>query len=501
MVHRPTRILPSLAAVLLVVAACSGSTAGGAASRDRQAGPPPSAAAAPGSPNVVLITSDDQTAVELRWMPRTRRLLGGAGVTFDNMVAPHPNCCPARAQILSGQYAQNNGVRTNSPPWGGHEGFEPETALPVWLQRAGYATAFIGKYMHGYDQEDGIEPGWDRWRPIVGVLSDYRSFLQYDDGTLVQFGADDYHTDVVAQQSRELVAELSGADEPFFLWSSFIAPHGTCQGSSEADCSGPPPAADRHAGIRSAARLPSLDSPSFNEEDVRDKPRTSRGPAVSARTQQRLFTQRIRTLAALDEGVAGIVRELDRRGELEDTVLMFTSDNGYLFGEHRLVGKNVPYEEAIRVPLVVRGPGIPASERRSQTVAMIDLAPTIAELAGATPLRDMDGSSILPYARDDRPQRDRALLVQAGSKGKVEKRAWKYRAVRTDRYTLVRWKVPKFRELYDRRRDPWQLTNVWDDPRYADVRDRLEQLLLGTLETCGGEECRPRVPRVLRPGR
>jgi N-acetylglucosamine-6-sulfatase len=501
-VPRPVRSLQLLAAALiLTLAGCSDPPTGGDDGPRGTAGPPPSRAAAPDAPNIVLITSDDQTAVELRWMPRTRRLLGDAGLTFDRMVAPHPNCCPARAQILSGQYAQNNGVRTNSAPWGGHQGFEPETALPVWLQRAGYATGFIGKYMHGYDQTDGIEPGWDRWRPVVGVLSDYRSFVQYKDGELVQLGEEDYHTDVVARQSRELVSELGGGDKPFFLWSSFIAPHGTCQGSSEADCSGPPPAADRHADILGDVRLPSLDSPSFNERDVSDKPRTSRGPKVSARAQQRLFTQRIRTLAALDEGVAGIVEELERIGELEDTVLMFTSDNGYLFGEHRLVGKNVPYEEAIRVPLLMRGPGIPADERRSQTVAMIDLAPTIAELAGATPQRDVDGISILPYATDDRRQRDRALLLQAGSKGKVERRAWKYRAVRTDRYTLVRWKVPKFRELYDRRRDPWQLTNVWDDPGYAEVRDRLESLLLDDLEPCAGEQCRVAVPRLPRPGR
>ena len=153
-------------------------------------------------PNIVLITSDDQTKVELKWMPQTRRLLGKAGLTFNNMIAPHPNCCPARAQILSGEYAHNNGVRTNSPPWGGHEGFDPTTALPLWLQAAGYRTGFIGKYMHGYDETDSIEPGWDQWKPIVGILSDYRSFLQYDNGQLVQFGETDYYTDVVAQQVR-----------------------------------------------------------------------------------------------------------------------------------------------------------------------------------------------------------------------------------------------------------------------------------------------------------
>ncbi len=447
------------------------------------------------TPNIVLITSDDQTAAELRWMPRTRRLLGRAGVRFTDMIAPHPNCCPSRAQILTGQYAHNNGVRTNSPPWGGHEGLDPATALPVWLQRAGYRTGFVGKYLHGYDEDDGIEPGWDRWRPIIGTLSDYHAFLQYDDGELVRFGPEDYHTDVVARQSRELVRDLGAGDEPFFLWSSFLAPHGTCQGNPQPDCSGPPPAADRHADILADVRLPALDSPSFNERVV-SSPRKSAGRRVSGAAAQRLFTQRIRALAALDEAVAGLVAELERTGELADTVLMFTSDNGYLFGEHRLVGKNVPYEEAVRVPLLMRGPGIPAGERRSQTVAMIDLAPTIARLAGARPLRRTDGTSLLPYAVSDRPQGDRALLLQAGSKGAVKARAWRFRAVRTDRYTLVRWKTPRFRELFDRYRDPGQLTNVHRDARYRTIRRRLTSFLRDGLEDCRGRGCRRPAPEL-----
>ncbi|WP_107772033.1 sulfatase family protein [Nocardioides sediminis] len=446
-------------------------------------------------PNVVLITADDMTAVELRWMPRTRRLLGREGVTFGNMVAPHPNCCPSRAQVLTGQYAHNNGVRTNSPPWGGHQGLNRANTLPVWLQRAGYTTGFIGKYLHGYDERDGTEPGWDRWRPIIGTLSDYRAFLQYDDGELRRFGPEAYHTDVVAQQSRELVRSFAADDEPFFLWSSFLAPHGTCQGNPEPDCSGPPPAADRHAGVLGGVRLPVLDSPSFNAPGVGAR---RAGKRVSPSAAQGLFTQRIRALAALDEAVAGIVTELRRAGELDDTVLMFTSDNGYLFGEHRLVGKNVPYEEAVRVPLLVRGPGIPAGDRRSQTVAMIDLAPTVARLAHARPLRRTDGIDFLPYAVADRPQADRALLLQAGSKGRVKARAWKFRAVRTDRYTLVRWKVPKRRELFDRRRDPFQLTNVHGDPRYRHVRKRLTRHLR-KLEDCRSQGCRRPVSELPRP--
>ena len=404
----------------------------------------------------MLITSDDQTKLELKWMPQTRQLLGQAGLTFNNMIAPHPNCCPARAQILTGQYAQNNGVRTNSPPWGGHEGFDPTTALPVWLQEAGYRTGFIGKYMHGYDETDGIEPGWDQWKPIVGTLSDYRSFLQYDNGKLVQFGETDYYTDVVAQQSADLVTEFSGTGEPFFLWSSFIAPHGTCQGNTEADCSGPPPAADRHAEPargRDAARR--LTSPSFNEPDVTDKRKDIQEAApVDPAAQQTSSPSACGRSPRWTRRSPASWPPWRPQARSTTRSIMFTSDNGYLFGEHRLVGKNVPYEESLRVPLVMRGPEIPAGRAPQADVAMVDLAPTIAELANAEPMVEIDGRSLLGYAVKDRRQRDRGLLLQAGSKGKDEETAWKWRGVRTKRYTLVRWQGPRFVELYDRTHRP-----------------------------------------------
>lgn len=498
---RPPALAVTVLVMMVIVAGLLTACTGGPDAEPDPSRPPATAGVTiADQPNVVLITSDDQTALELKWMPQTRALLGDAGLTFANMIAPHPNCCPARAQILTGQYAQNNGVRTNSPPWGGHEGFDPSTALPVWLQEAGYRTGFIGKYMHGYDDTDGIEPGWDEWKPIVGTLSDYRSFLQFDNGQLVQFGEDAYHTDVVAQQSADLIGDFSSTSRPFFLWSSFIAPHGTCQNNAEADCSGPPPAADRHAGALADVALPSLTSASFDEADVDDKPKEVQdAPPVDPAAQQVLFTQRLRALAALDEAVAGIVAALDAAGTLDDTVVLFTSDNGYLFGEHRLVGKNVPYEESIRVPLVMRGPQLPAGERRRQTVAMPDLAPTIAELADADPMVDVDGRSILRYAVEDRGQRDRGLLLQAGSRGRDEDTAWRWRGVRTRRYTLVRWQGPRFVELYDRARDRGQLVNVALQPAYRRVR-RMLATYLDTLEDCADPTCRTRVPDLPEPG-
>lgn len=493
----PRLLVTLVALVALLLTGCSALSP-----QDEAPAPPPatSGVTVGDQPNIVLITADDQTARELQWLPQTRQLLGRAGLRFTNMIAPHPNCCPARAQILTGQYAHNNNVRTNSPPWGGHEGFEPRTALPVWLQEAGYRTGFVGKYLHGYDDADGIEPGWDEWKPIIGTLSDYRSFLQYDNGELVQFGPEDYHTDTVAQQAADMVTGFSRTPEPFFVWSSFIAPHGTCQGNPEPDCSGPPPAADRHAGLLGDVELPSLRSPAFNERDVSDKHKeVKRSPRADAAAQQTLFTQRLRTLAALDEAIAGIVAALEAAGTLEETVIMFTSDNGYLFGEHRLVGKNVPYEEAIRVPLLIRGPELPAGERRRQIVSMTDLAPTIAELADARPMVELDGRSLLGYAVKNVRQRDRGLLLQAGSRARDEAKAWKWRGVRTRRYTLVRWRKPRLVELTDRQVDPHQLDNVARDPRYRKVRRALAAYL-DELEDCTDGTCRTLVPRLPAPG-
>lgn len=475
--------LTALIVVLLAVGGCT------SVPEPPVPAPEKTSAAQVSRPNIVLITTDDQTLEEMRSLPLTRRLIGKHGVTFTNMLSPHPNCCPARAQILTGQYAQNNGVRTNSPPHGGHEGLTSETALPVWLDAAGYKTGFVGKYLHGYDMDDPIEPGWDIFHPIIGPpLSNYTGLIQYIDGDAVALPAGDYHTRVVAQQSAQMIKEFSSAPDPFFVWTSYISPHGTCVGSEELDCSGPPPAEQQFEKVPSK-RLPSLDSPSFNEEDMSDKPPQLDRARTSIRAQKRLYAARVRSLASVDDAVRKTVGALRSAGELEKTLILFTSDNGYLFGEHRQSGKVLAYEESVRVPLLMRGPGIPADGLRDQTVAMIDLAPTFVEVTNASPLVDMDGVSLWGYATKDVGQEDRAVLVQAGSSAPNPEKAWQFRGVRTDRYTFVRWLRPRALELYDRSLDPWQLNNVADDPAYADRVNRLRHLL-DRLAACSGLNCR-----------
>jgi arylsulfatase A-like enzyme len=439
--------------------------------------------------------------MEMRWLPRTRRLLGGSGATFTRFTAPQPLCCPARAQILTGQYAQNNGVRDNSGPHGGIRAFEKAapTALPVWLQQAGYRTGFVGKYLNAYTEQHGPQPGWEWFNPTVRGLFDYRGFGQYDDGELTEPAG--YHTDYLADESADFIAGAASDDRPFFLWASYSAPHGTCRGDATGTCSAPPIPAARHQERYDGVRAPFLDDPAFNEADVSDKPRqvTSRGK-VSTRAVQRLFAQRIRALAAVDDAVAATVRALREAGELDRTLIAFTSDNGFLFGQHRYVGKILGYEEAVRVPLLLRGPGIPEGVQRRQTTAMIDLAPTFADLAGAGPLVPVDGRSLLPYARGNARQRDRTLLVQAGARGphRERKRAWMFRGVRTDRYTYLRWSDSGFVELYDRQRDPHQLRNLARDPRYSAI-ERILASRTKRLVRCEGEACRHHFRRFPQP--
>ena len=439
-------------------------------------------------PNIVLISTDDQALIDLRWMPLTRHLIGDEGATFENFLAPHPLCCPARAQILTGQYAQNNGVHSNHGEDGGYQSLEdPEHILPVWLQDVGYRTSFVGKYINGYHPRGGIPSGWENWDATVRL--GYERFLQYDGSSVTR--PPGYHTDYVAERSVDEIGKLAADDRPFFLWTSFYAPHGICSAAGEAGCRTPPPVAPGFERTFSEVRAPFLDKPSFNEEDASDKPNAViRRGKVDPAEAQHLFTQRIRSLASVDVAVAGIVEALRRSGELDNTVIAFTSDNGFLYGEHRYQGKTLAYEESLRVPLLMRGPGIEPGVTLGATAAMIDLAPTFAELAGAEPLVSVDGESLVGMARNPTPAEDRTLLVQAGIRGPDPQGLdWEYRGVRTGRYTFVYWLKTGFVELYDRKRDPYELRNAAEDPRYsailAELVDRTQE-----LGDCTGDDCR-----------
>lgn len=448
-------------------------------------------------PNVVLITTDDQTLSDMHWMPRTRRLLGAAGVTFTQGISPHPLCCPARALMLTGQYAQNNGVRDNSGDHGGFESLErPGNTVATWLRRSGYRTAMIGKFLNLYYERHGQQGGWDVWNPLVGNTVyepyDHRFFADPPGG-----GERKHVTDAVRDQTLALIDAWSAEDRPFFIWSSYVAPHGGCT-EEKRDCSAPPVPPERYADAYPGSVLPSLRKPSFNERAMGDKPRWMRRLAKqSPAAMKGLFQARIRSLAAVDEAVAATVETLRERGELANTYLLFTSDNGYLLGEHRLEEKIFAYQESLRVPFLLRGPGVPPGVKRRQVVSTVDIAPTLVDVAGANAMRTMDGRSMMPFAESPR-KLTRTALIQAGPRRRIGTRQWTYRGAYTPRYTYVRWTRTGFEELYDRRRDPYELSNVAGNARYRAVRAEMRHRTK-VLKRCSGRSCSTDFGRVPRP--
>jgi N-acetylglucosamine-6-sulfatase len=439
-------------------------------------------------PNILLITTDDQNLSDMKYMPLTRRVLGDAGVTFRNMLSPHPLCCPSRAEMVTGQYAHNNGVRSNRESrHGGWTYLDNKHTLATWLHQAGYRTAFVGKYLNQYPSSGGSEPGWDTWNPLVRQVYRYFGYTLYEDGHPQTYPGV-HSSDEISLRTVDYVRRLAAGDEPFFVWASHVAPHGECDGG----CASPPRPAVRHEGMFANVNSPSLSDPAFNEADVSDKPPSiAKLDKVDKSRMNLQFRMRIRSLQAVDEAVEAAVKALRSAGELDNTLILFTSDNGFLLGEHRYFRKDVPYEQAMRVPFLVRGPGVPHATR-NKTVTMVDLAPTILDAANARASHPLDGRSVLPIARNSRARGQDTVLIQSGPKSKKQLAAgWSYRGVRTHRYTYVRYTRPAFIELYDRKKDPHEMRNVAGKRKYHHVQHDLARRLK-KLKNCGGASCRKR---------
>jgi N-acetylglucosamine-6-sulfatase len=461
-------------------------------------------------PNVVVLMTDDQTVADLEVMPHVQRLLAGAGVTFDRSYVSYPVCCPSRATYLSGQYAHNHHVLGLYPPTGGYGRFDARESLPVWLERAGYHTAHLGKYMNGYGSETPAVPpaGWSEWYGAVGY-STYRmwGYTLNENGENHSYGSPlvedpgQYQTDVLAARAVDVIERRAAAEAPLFLSVAFLAPHH--EGDSIRRFSGhlvrPAP---RHAGRFAGKPLPL--SRAFNERDVSDKPPfLRRRPALDAAQLDRItrnYQDRQESLLAVDEAVGEIVAALERASALENTYLIFTSDNGYLQGEHRVPsGKLLPYDPSSRVPLIMRGPSLAAGSTSQALVGNVDLAPTILELAEAKPGRLLDGRSLLPFARDPSRESLRPLLHETGGRrfaiGREQdagdpaaEPVLNYKAVRTSRWLYVDYESGA-RELYDLQADPEQLESLHADPRYRMVHEKLRSVLQ-KLQDCAGADCR-----------
>jgi N-acetylglucosamine-6-sulfatase len=445
-------------------------------------------------PNVVVLMTDDQTVESMRVMPNVRGLLADQGVTFDNSFVSYSLCCPSRATFLTGQYAHNHGVWGNAPPNGGYYKLDSTNTLPVWLSRAGYQTIHLGKYLNGYGTRSATEipPGWGEWfgSPDPSTYR-YTNYTLNENGNLVTYnGAANYKTDVYARKAVDIIARQAADPRPFFLWVAFLAPHsgGPRDPDDPSGQSTPSPAA-RHRNYFATQPLPI--PPSFNEADVSDKPAGIRNrpmmTAAKIAAVRENYQQRLESLLAVDEAVGLIVNQLAAIGELDKTYILFTSDNGFFHGEHRVpAGKVLLYEPSIRVPLIMRGPNIPAGQHRSQFVSNIDLARTIVAATGTQPGRVLDGRSLLPFARDPVLHSGRDLLLETPT----------YAAIRTPNW-LYAEHVTGERELYNLARDRDELTSLHNDLRYDRVEADLARRL-ARLRGCAGPVCRQGAQLALR---
>jgi N-acetylglucosamine-6-sulfatase len=430
-------------------------------------------------PNIVLILTDDQRWDTLWAMPEVKRRLVRRGIVFDHAHVVDPLCCPARAALLTGEYAHTNGVygNHNSKPYGGFNAFNDTATIATVLHDAGYDTSLIGKYLNGYGESDAnepesyIPPGWSNWQVATTGLgsNDYFGYGLNDNGTIREYGHDpaDYFTDVTGQMAVDRI-NAQAPNGPFFIEWAPTAPHAAAI----------PTDAHAHDFDNLARWRPK----SYNERDVSDKPEWLRHtPLLSAKRRASIDAFRkdqYATLQTVDEWVARIVSALHDQGVLDNTMIVFTSDNGYFWGEHRESGKNLPYEEATRVPMVVRWDPLDGTGpfHSPDLATNIDLAPTFAELAG-TSMPAADGISMVPYLQGSVPMLRQEHLIeqQAVASGHAAGvPAWCM--LQREGYTFTRYNSGE-EEFYNLKNDPLQLTNRIHAHAARDrIRDMREHL-------------------------
>jgi N-acetylglucosamine-6-sulfatase len=527
-------------------------------------------------PSFVVIQTDDETMEELYdgvrmlngteefAMPNTLQLLGEKGITFSRYYTPYSLCAPSRVSLLTGRYAHNNHVQGNVPPNGGWTGFQARQAyshnLATWLQGAGYRTIHIGKILNGYGDapySPGTEvpPGWSSWHTILNSDTNHYAYgyLLNNNGVVEgpygnsgswetrEYGEIDdpgcpyaplngkpcyFETDKFNQLATEELATTS-PEQPFYMQVDYTSPHGDYRRPA-----GPQPAT-RHIGRFAGAPLPDNRAEGFNEGNVNDKPRFIReAPYLSAteiHTYRVYYQNCLAALLSVDEGVKQIVDQLGALHRLRNTYIIFTSDNGFFFGQHRLVGgKFLAYEPSTHLPLIIRGPGIKPKTQTGQLTTTVDIAPTILELAEVTPDKSVDGVSLVPYMKEPSLRSRRPLLFESfvqtndveqnggasaetpsyadrgaargklGIKGAAQSGnppahasvvapPKNYYGIRLGPYKYIEWPDGE-KELYDINSDPYELNNIVRDKDYTPIRAFLHTEL-ERLEQCHGRTC------------
>ena len=390
-------------------------------------------------PNILFILTDDQrwdTLAHLtrpdgkivRPMPTVEDQLMAKGMTFTNYFDSIGLCCPSRTSIMRGQYAQHTGVYSNLGAYGGWDAFQSNgddlSNVVTTLHDAGYLTGLVGKYLNGYGPDDAatVPPGWDTWNALTNV--DYFNFSESVNGTLTHFPDASYQTNVLGRQALDFLATAAQGDEPFFLYWAPHAPH--------APATPAPVDKNSFAWMQGSPWRPA----SYDEADVSDKPPSVQAPAMAQELKDGTDDFRERqyeSLQAVDRWIGQIIGALTP-DQLANTLVIFTSDNGMMWGEHRLAKmKNVLYDEAIRGPFVARWDGvIPAGTTDDHLIGNIDLAATFADVAGATIPYQVDGVSLMPLLTGSPPADWRhAYLLEHGGGG-PDNFAPAFAGVRTD---------------------------------------------------------------------
>jgi arylsulfatase A-like enzyme len=510
----------------------------------------------PDPPSFVVVQTDDQTldglyatftafpgAAVTRAMPNTLDLIAKKGMTFNRYYVPYPLCCPSRVSLLTGRYAHNTGVKGNVQPNGGYFGFSFRAAyehnLATWLHGAGYRTIHIGKFLNGYGDEpydDGthVPPGWDAWHTMLKADTNHY-FYGYtlnnngqvsepygDSGSWEtrEYGARDpvgcpfepseerpclYATDVFNWMAREEML-ATPPEQPFYMQVDYTAPHGDFRRPA-----GPEPAL-RHYDWFKGAKLPHDRSEGLDEGNVTDKPSFIRDAEhltpLDKRTYKVYWEKQLESLRAVDDGVKEIVDTLGQLHRLRNTYILFTSDNGFFFGEHRLIGgKFLAYEPATHLPLLIRGPGVKQDASTGELAANIDIAPTILDIAGVEPDKSVDGRSLAPFLRDPELRSRRPVLfesfvetndvnaqgaITSGAHASILAPPKDYEGIRLGPYKYIAWPSGE-KELYDINKDPNELNNIAKVPNFYPIRNFLHRQLR-RFENCVGRECREVTP-------
>jgi arylsulfatase A-like enzyme len=442
---------------------------------------PPSAAA---KPNIVLVLLDDGEDAMVSNFAGFRSAFIDRGIRFTNAFATTPLCGPSRANILSGEFTHNTGVLGNVgsdsgyPGWvaGGFDG----NNIGPWLKTAGYRTGIFGKYQNDYPSgapETIVPPGWDDWRVVMSDrVASNDEYTLNENGILRIYRASNngYQTDVLSDRLQSFMRSAEANDaQPFFAFLSLGAPHTPTAPAARHLNAFPGAATPRGPPFWFQDQAPLMDAPTIAEIDLD-------------------YRGSLQALLAVQDAMDALFQALDQLGEASNTYVFFTSDNGLHRGEHRLRGgKNTAYEESIRMPLYVRGPGVPAGTAVEHLAGLIDLVPTFLNLAGAPIPDSVDGMSLSPLLTSSPPPlsawRKEILIEHPGGAG-LPIRIPGYYAVRTQTELYVEYENGES-EYYDLSADRLQLENLARRASSSTL-SRLSARV-AALSQCKGTTCRP----------